>query len=371
MSRRTYGRLLSAALLPVLLMISGRSSTGQAPAAEITEVHPGTMTPHYYDGKWALSPDGKTLALPRRGFIGNSPEMKRGLPPRKRGIELWDLAEGKSRMLWDAPDDVLGAYAAEFSKSGRALAVSHSRGCTIWSLHDGKEAVLILNKGGVLDMTFSDADRTLIGRDLVPTDDSTPFPSHRSVIIRWDIASGKQSSTADFRVGQLFKAISPDGRFGVFDDFLEQGVRVYDLTTRARKFELPRFGSFMFSDDGETIVSFARNGLSNFEVPSGKVLKSPDVIPLPGTNNEFILSISSRAKLLAAGLYPESHLAGLVSLESGKLLGTVECGPKLAICNKVQLSADGRTLVTSTYPVNRHDQPILPWLKIWRLPERW
>ncbi len=106
-----------------------------------------------------------------------------------------------------------------------------------------------------------------------------------------------------------------------------------------------------------------------FEVPSGKEQKRLDVDPPSQMDAARELSISSKGNILAVGAYPSSHQASVVSLESGKVLDTVDCGPRLAICNKVQLSADGRTLVTSTDAVNVHDRPILPWLKT-RAPPR-
>ncbi len=87
-----------------------------------------------------------------------------------------------------------------------------------------------------------------------------------------------------------------------------------------------------------------------------------------------MLAISSCAKLLAVGRYPNFNLASIISIETGKVLGTVECGPNLQECHQLCLAADGRTLVTQTSASDLRDRSVEPWLKICAFPrngDRW
>ena len=354
---RVNRRLLNLLLLSLLLVsveMAGRCSSAQPPGGKITQTLEGIVAPHYRYGAWALSPDGKTLALPRG----------------ERGIELWDLTTGKPTMLPNLRGKEGGAGSVAYSKSGRALAASHGHGITIWAIPERKESVQIRRERGVLNMVFTDADRTLLAEDLVRSDDSSSPLKYKSVIVQWDVSSGKRLSNVDFGTHH-FKAISPNGRYGVIDNWRKDGMGVYDLTTGAKILGLPSVGDFIFSDDGSTIVHYTTNLLSVTEIPSGKQLKRFVAKPPVREGNSVVLSLSSKAKLLAVGGRLEDRLASVISLESGDVLGTVECGPPLTICEKLQISLDGRTLVTGTHGANTKDQPVEPWLKIWRLPENW
>jgi WD40 repeat protein len=344
--------LLLLAALPRPGELSVRSSSDASPPGKITRLLEGIVAPNH-QGQMALSPDGKYLALPEW----------------KRGIDLWDLTAGKSTLLPNGLGEELAGGYVVYSKDGRSMATSSGRGISIWSVPDGKTPKRISRERSVVKLVFTDADRKLLGEHL-PSDKIGP-QDHRSVIIRWDVSSGERLSAVEFGVGQYLKTISPDGRYGVVDDFQAESMGVYDLTTRAKIFGLPKYGDFIFSDDGSTIVRFETNQLSITDIPSGKQVKRFDVPPPAWQGSTVVLAVSSKAKLLAVGRYPDNHFASLIRLDTGKVAGTVECGPRLTICEHVRLSADGRTLVTGTCAVNSKDKPVLPWLKIWRLPENW
>ncbi len=220
-------------------------------------------------------------------------------------------------------------------------------------------------------MVFTESDRTLLAVKLVPTGVNDGLPPRRPVVIRWAIDSGTRLGIVNFRADQSIETISPDGQYAVVNDFLEQHRRIYDLTTGTRKFDLPSPQDFAFSDDGSTIIHLGEKQLSFIDVRSGKEVKRFEIVPPPTFNTPHLLSVSSRAKLLAVGRYPDFHLASLISLETGKVLGTVECGPHPHECHELRLSGDGRTLVTQTSAGGLDDHSVEPWLKIWRLPEKW
>ncbi len=75
--------------------------------------------------------------------------------------------------------------------------------------------------------------------------------------------------------------------------------------------------------------------------------------------------------LAKGGGFPNSHLASLISLESGSILDTVECGPVESICKLIRLSPDGHSLATLTEAVNGKDQPVDPVLRLWKIPASW
>ncbi len=334
--------------------------------AKIRQIFEGIAAPHYYDAKWDLSPDAGTLALPYRGDSSISTTFPR--PPVRHGVELWDLTSAKSTMLPESPDSLLGSFSAAFSKSGRALAVAHGRGITIFALPGRQQSAHIVEQGGAVNLTFTESDRTLLAVGTVPTGVNDGLPPYRPVVIRWAIGSGKRLSVVDFRANQSIESISPDGRYAVVNDFLDQQRRVYELATGTRKLDLPSRGAFTFSDDGSNVFHLGEKELSMIEVPSGKVAKRFDIVPPTTLNQAGVLAISSRAKLLAVGRYPNFNLASIISLETGKVLGTVECGPNLQECRQLCLSADGRTLVTQTSASDLRDQSVEPWLKICASP---
>jgi WD40 repeat protein len=357
MSHEHCRNFVSLAILVMIILLPDACAPpqrGQAQADKIAQLQIGKLDPRYR-GDLALSPDGKTLALLMD----------------KHGVELWDLGTGNRAVFPNPPGEDSGGGSATFSKSGRLLAVSYGHCITIWAVAEAKKTARIPNEGGGMPMVFTDADRTLLAEMLNQVGGERNPLNFHAVVIRWNAASGDLIRSVDFGSDYTFRAISPDGRHGVAAQGPEWTPGVYDLKTRARIFGLPRFGESTFWDDGSRIVHLAGSRLSIREIPSGRELKRLDVTPPPRSDDSRVLAVSSHANILAVGRYPESNLASIISMDSGKVLGTVECGPPLAICERVRLSTDGRILVTGTYGVNTHDQPDDPWLKIWRLPEKW
>ena len=69
--------------------------------------------------------------------------------------------------------------------------------------------------------------------------------------------------------------------------------------------------------------------------------------------------------------YSNASDVALVSMETGRILSTFECCPPLWVCDNACFSPDGRILATDTFAFNGHDQPVLPILKLWRIPASW
>jgi WD40 repeat protein len=346
-------------LLPALLLISGggcgRPLFDPIQGPQISRVLEGVVDPHHYRDM-AFSADGKTLALPKVSGA----------------VELWDLATEKTAILPKPRGEERGAGSLVFSKDGQYLAVSYRNGITIWEVPGMKEHVRIAHEQFGQFTAFTDGDTTLLALLIIPTDDPPVPKAWRQEVVRWDVSSGRRLSAVDFgQQLQTFEAISPDGRWAVVQVFPNE-CGVFDLTTRAKVFDVIAFGDFTFSADGSFLVSCAKNRLSLLDVPSGKELKHFDFIPPfdpPGHSD--VLSISSDGKLLAVGGYPDSRNTSLISLVSGKVLAAVECAPPLTDCKLARLSADGRTLATLSWAVNTQDQPVPPLFKLWRLPASW
>ena len=160
-----------------------------------------------------------------------------------------------------------------YSKRGEFLAASYGRGITIWRVAESKELVRIPKERGALNMVFTDGDRTLVAQELIPVDDQTePFYFH-SRIVRWDVSSGTRLGSVDFGAHHSFRAISPDGRYGVIWVGPADDYDVCDLTTRAKIFVLTGSGNAIFSEDGSKLVWCRKSRIALFEVPSGKELR--------------------------------------------------------------------------------------------------
>jgi WD40 repeat protein len=104
-----------------------------------------------------------------------------------------------------------------------------------------------------------------------------------------------------------------------------------------------------------------------WDVPSGRESRRFPFKPAyPGHSDH--LSLSPDKKVLAVGGFTKSHLVGLISLESGKVLGTFECCSQEMTCDVVRFSPDGRILATDTSSANHRDQGVDPLLRLWRVP---
>jgi hypothetical protein len=353
-------------VLLVLLVIScagcGRATPARpqvAPARprgpKLTEIVGVVADPHH-SGEMEFSPDGKTLALSRWD-----------------SVELCDLMTGSSTTLTDLQADATRARPRKvaYSKSGRSLAVDYyKRGITLWDIPTGKKqgAIPLEEQAEVMDMVFTDGDRTLVAGVIRATDARTGSRRWECVAMSWEIPSGKPRWSVNFGHELLFEFLSPDGRYAVLRmTSLEWGV--FDLATRAKLFGLGGPASSVFLADSSAVVSFRGTRLSLLDVPSGRVRRYLEIAPIAPDRRQ--LAISSDGKLLAVPGSPEARLASLIGLGSGELLATVECGSPLMICETIRFSPDGRTLATDTYAVDRNDQPVQPLLKLWRVPAVW
>jgi WD40 repeat protein len=309
-----------------------------------------------YDLAW--SREGKTLAL-----------------AKEAGLELWDVTRETMQPLINRPQGVGPAGDLAYSKSGQYVAVGYGGVITVWKTSEWKKIAHFTYNGSLRLMTFADGDATLVVvLSADAAEKSGSFDMGHTMVCRWDASSGRPLSTVDFGSEGIFKVLSPSGRHGVIM-FGKEGTGVYDLTTHRNILtnqSKVNIGNSIFSEDGSTLITYRNRRISILEAPSGVEIKHFDVFGGYNEGNDALLSISADGRLLATGGgFPNSHLASLISLESGRILDTVKCGPDESICKSIRLSPDGRSLATLTEAVNAKDQPVMPVLRLWKLPASW
>jgi WD40 repeat protein len=355
----------SKVLLLLVLLASGGGpchlALGQPQGTKVTELTE-VIGARFHVGPMAFSPDGKSLALPK---------LDEGQ------VELWSLETGKKQVLFSSFNkDRAPARHVAFSKDGRFLAVDYQNtGVTLWDLPSKKEQahIPVTRPSWVDDMSFADDDRTFVTIMSTVTDRDIegPGPSRwNHSAVRWEVSTGKKQVVHVFDPFLLFKALSPDGRHAVLQN--EGGQTVFDLVTGKRAFATDSDGGFLFSEDSSTLVSYDGDQMCVWDVPSGKESRrfafQPGYTPTSSANH---LALSPDKKVLAVGWFTESHVVGLISLQSGKVLGTFECSPAPMICEAIRFSPDGRIFATDTQTTDGRDRVVRPLLRFWKIHESW
>ncbi len=137
--------------LTVLTLVScgrvGHLSIARGQDTKVTEFPAGFVESTYYENM-VFAPGGRTLALVKPEGV----------------VMLCDLRMGKSEML---PKPFPGRHWSSqvaFSKDGHLLAIGYgTHGIVIWDIDAKKERARIpLRRTEVIDMVFTDRDRTLL-----------------------------------------------------------------------------------------------------------------------------------------------------------------------------------------------------------------
>ena len=308
----------------------------------------------------AFSPDGKSLALWKPG------EVQLGLLESKTG---------EVRILACPFSHGGGAGRLAFSDDGRLLAAYYvGAGVAVWDLSKGSEQarVPVSEPGFVSDMAFTKDGRTIVAF-IASSGPRNPADNLRpKYAVRWDALTGKTQGTQTFDSCRRFIGISPDGRYTIL--VTGQGTAVLDLTTGTRAFVVDGDSGFCFSKDSSTLASYDGRQIRVIEMPSGRELKRftfESSYLVPGYEVRDCLAVSPDSKLLAIGWFGKTNLVGIVSLASGKVLGTFECGPSSMFCERVLFSPDGRILASETRAINMNDAVVEPLLKFWQIPASW
>ena len=353
----------------------------------------------HHTGSIVFSPNGGSLALPE--FDGGR-------------VEVWNLDTGKVRVLEDL-SHVRGIRAIHvaFARNGQSLAVAYEEPekVAVWDLlTDAEKAHIPVPPGcWVGDLAFVEGDRTLVtilqsaGRFAsvlwslerrtldnkgVPnnsTDQLRPpsqgqSSNQHSVVppgwsvatVRWDASRGISRDAHSFGPSLEFKALSPDGRYVVLVGKDELPI-VFDVVTAKRAFAPTIKGGYVFSDDGAVLLGYDGQQVCLWETPAGTVAKkfafASSCLPRGYPSYKNRLSLSPDKKVLAIGGFMDVRTVGLIDLESGKILDTFECCPKLMFCDVIQFAPSGRILATDTSTVTEDDRVVKPLLRFWKVPD--
>jgi WD40 repeat protein/serine/threonine protein kinase len=195
-------------------------------------------------GKMALSPDGRHLALHAR---------------RLTAIEVWDLDAGRRISTLEKNKRAYGLAALVFTRDGKYLAVAEV------SIEGGNPAVQLILKEVTGGRTVATspvlADEV---RHLAFTPDGQQVLAvGRNRAYLWDIASGKQVHGFPLNTEVLTTSFSPDGK-RLATSGLEGQVALWDVATGQQLLTLPGFrgalSALAFSPDGTRLAGSSQEG---------------------------------------------------------------------------------------------------------------
>jgi WD40 repeat protein len=321
-------------------------------------------------GDMAFSPDGKTLAVASYDGL----------------VRLIDLNSRGAQDLKRLPKNE-HAYDNKvvYSRDGKLLAVTYQQEeiAIVDTPGTDVKVRIPLEKAWLHGMVFTAGDHTLVAVLSTTSKDGPPEPPLNlrpflQSAVRWELPSGKRLANVNLGKRLQLRTLSPDGHYATFEIWSKWGNNgvdvqcgVFDLATGARVIDLGdehKAGEFIFSADASALLQCRGDRISFLEMPSGKEVKHLEVDPPFGGGYTCKLWKSLDGRLLAVGLHPGPGTVTLISLESGRVLNRFSCGDNLAICERCQLSPDGRLLATQPSGVNSRDQHQPPLLKVWRLP---
>ncbi|MFC8197977.1 helix-turn-helix domain-containing protein [Streptomyces sp. NPDC057298] len=264
----------------------------------------------------ALSPDGRTVAA-------NSRDGK---------VRIWSLPGGQLRHTLAGYDS--GEVAA-FSPDGRTLAVAAVRGS------DGMIGLLDPVTGRKL-RTITVSDGSVRGMAFSP-DGRTVAASSSAAVQVWDVATGRKRHS--FTSDPLAVGVGPDGR--TVAAVVRSGrVRVWDMATghpQTAHDSRIEGDAVAFSPDGRSYVNARTDGSVQLrEVATGIARRTIKDGPIGF--NEMAFAPDGRTLAIPG----QADTVQLWDTVSGTARATVTAGHHGRGAMKVALSADGRTLVTSS-----------------------
>jgi WD40 repeat protein len=249
-------------------------------------------------GVFAVTPDGKTLALPQRGgaitllslpagkqvkWLQGPRRSVRGLAFARDGktlasawtdktIRLWDITSGRevARLLFPPPDQPVWMA---FSANGQRLAVAAGQTLVVFDVYAGKK---------VLDAKAPDSDKLgLSSLSFSPDGKRLAWMGEGlAAFALWDPDSGKPVLQFRGHAGEVRSAtFSPDGRRLASTGWFEEDVAAYiwDATTGQKSCELKipcgATRAAAFSPDGHLLATVGGNVLRLWDVRTGQEVR--------------------------------------------------------------------------------------------------
>jgi WD40 repeat protein len=194
----------------------------------------------------AFTPDGRALAMAEYAGAGGP-------------IRLWDLADGRGRLLAELAGAVTALAVAPDGKRLAAAAHTGDRTIRCWDTADGRERWRATAEADCL--AFSPDCRTLASAALGgPT------------VNLWDAETGRPTArrgpTAAPGVESL--RFGPDGVLAVGTP---HGVLLWDVDEERERRRLPARGDlFAFSPDGRTLTGLVEHALQRWDLATGDAL---------------------------------------------------------------------------------------------------
>ncbi|MGW7647106.1 nSTAND1 domain-containing NTPase [Streptomyces bobili] len=295
-TREATAALYAAAALPLRKRLIG----GTEPVLSLALSPDGhTLVTHSKDGKiriWEL-PGGRL----RHTFTEYGVSEVMAFSPDGRtlavatasdsgGLALWDPVTGRKLRTFAVPDGSVRGMA--FSPDGRTVAAASAAAVRVWDLATGRTRHRFTSHPDPLAVTLGPDGRTVAaaGRD--------------GLVREWNLATGRVRTTHDSRLEGVAVGFSPDGR--------TYAVVCTDGSVQLR----------------EVATGILRHTLKDVPVGLNEVAFAPDgrTLAVPGPGDTVRLWDTA----------------------SGSALATVTAGHRGRGAMNVVLSADGRTLVTSS-----------------------
>ncbi|MFF0079349.1 helix-turn-helix domain-containing protein [Streptomyces canus] len=262
----------------------------------------------------ALSPDGHTVAD----------------QTRDGKVRIWDLPEGRLRHTFTSSHD--SGEVSAFSPDGRTLAIATGGVIRRWDPVTGKQlGTLTVPGGSVRAIAFSPDSRTVAA-------------ASAATVRVWDVATGRKRRGFTGHPYPEAVAFGPGGRT-VAAVGLDGLVRVWDLATgRTRTVRGDRIDgkAVVFSPDGRTYAVRVDGSVQLREAATGIVRHTFKDVPV-GMNE---LAFAPDGRTIAIPSLDDT--VRLWDTASGTTRAVVTAGHHGRGVMKVALSADGRTLVTSS-----------------------
>ena len=272
----------------------------------------------------AFAPDGKTLLVGKRS-----------------GVSLWDLIEGKQKVVLPG---IQNQQAIAFSPDGKIVAAASLRSVVLWDTATAKQ----LHNIGDLGRTSNNTIHVL---RFAPDSKTLAGAGGDAVIRVWDVAAGKER---DPEVGHRRPitdiAFAPDGKSLATVGNTDSYIRLWQADTgKALQVFMGDVGNRRprFSTDGRTLLaqvpSADRSALTtkSWDRATGKVVAQPKTMNEP--ENGWLLSPNGRLR----ASFGDAEYSEVREVSSGKLVATLGSQDEFLWLYSIAFSPDSQQLAAA------------------------